>query len=41
VRICYHRALFFADVRIMIETNQVAARIADLTERLASLRGYL
>lgn len=26
---------------IMIETNPIAARIADLTARVASLRGYL
>jgi len=25
----------------MIETNPIAARIADLTSRVASLRGYL
>jgi len=27
--------------RTMIETNQITARIADLTARVQSLRGYL
>jgi hypothetical protein len=32
---------FAPALKIMIETNPIAARIADLTSRVASLRGYL
>jgi hypothetical protein len=33
--------LFAASIPPMIEINPIAARIADLTSRVASLRGYL
>lgn len=41
--LCYPRASFFAIFpdKIMLETNHITARIADLTARAASLRGYL
>lgn len=32
---------FALALKTMIETNPIAARIADLTSRVASLRGYL
>jgi hypothetical protein len=32
---------FAPAAKTMIETNPIAARIADLTSRVASLRGYL
>ena len=32
---------FAPALKTMIETNPIAARIADLTSRVASLRGYL
>jgi hypothetical protein len=39
-RLCYHSPLF-ATCHPMIETNPIRARIADLRERVESLRGYL
>lgn len=35
------RDRFFFESSIMIETNPIHARIADLKDRVASLRGFL
>ena len=39
--ICYAARLLFSNRNVMIETNPIHARIADLTDRVTSLRGYL
>jgi hypothetical protein len=39
--VCYDLRPSYAARNAMIETNPIQARIADLSDRVASLRGYL